>query len=476
MIAEYFPAGLTPAIQPQVLEVAPGVEAQRHQHTPATLETLARGLRKRASQFRQVPAVEVLTGLAEVHSRWAERASQERAEAVSLVHAATGYPEAIIDESLQRLFSGMTRAAMRGWLHLAGVHPQMLDGPVPGSLLRTWVFGPKLTAVISSGNVPGAALPSVVQALLLKSPCLVKTATVEPFLLPLYASSLAKHCPEVAEALAVTHWQGGSEELEQGLLAEVEAVIAYGSDATLQSLHSRLPLHARFLGYGHRISFTAIGRELLGSESAAHEAARQAAYDLCVFDQQGCYSPQAIYVEAGGTISPARFAELLADALEEYAQSIPRRPISTTEAASIHQYRTRMEMRGFNDPETRVWISEVGTGWTVALAPSAGLEPCVLNRTAVVVPLEDLAELPGVLEGREQYLLSAVLGVSGQRLGALAATLGMMGVNRIAQLGRAQAPDSPRCHDGVNALAQLARFVTVDSPLEVDAAEGYVPP
>lgn len=464
MIAEYFPAGLMPAIQPQVLEVAPGLEAQRHLHTPVSLRELARGLRKRAPRFRKMPSVEVLAGLAEVHSRWAERTSRERAEAVSIVHTATGYPESIIDESLQRLFSGMTQTAMRGWLHFAGVHPQMLDGPVPGSLLRTWVFGPKLTAVISSGNVPGAALPSVVQALLLKSPCLVKTATAEPFLLPLYARSLARHCPEVAEALAVTHWEGGSEELEQGLLAEVEAMVAYGSDVTLQSLHSRLPLHARFLGYGHRISFTAIGRELLGSEGTAYESALRAAYDLCVFDQQGCYSPQAIYVEAGGTISPARFAELLGDALDEYAHSIPRRPIGTTEAASIHQYRTRMEMRGFSDPETRVWISEVGTGWTVALAPTARLEPCVLNRTAVVVPLADLAELPGVLEGSEQYLLSAVLGVSEQRLGDLAATLGMMGVNRIAQLGRAQAPESPRYHDGVNALAHLARFVTVDLP------------
>jgi hypothetical protein len=462
VIAEFYPDDLIPGIPDAMVEVAPGIEASRHLHTPESLRQLALGLRARARHFRDVPADEVLDGLATIHAQWADTASEERAEAVRLIQAATGYPHAIIDDSLRRLFAGMTRAALEGWLRSGGVELAALDGPGPGSQAGMWVHGPRLTAVVSSGNVPGAALPSVVQALLLKSPCLVKTAAAEPFLLPLYVRSLARSFPELTAALAVTHWEGGSAELEQALLREVEALVVYGSDTTLTSLRARLPIRARFLGYGHRISFSAIGRELLGDVASAREAARRAAYDLCVFDQQGCYSPQTLFVETGGALSPEAFAELLADALEQFAQPLPRRSISATEAAEIHQYRARMEMRSFSDPAICLWASEAGTGWTVALVSADGLEPCVLNRTAVVRPVADLSELLALLEGREPYLLSAVLGVAPERLGTIVGELARAGVSRITHLGSAQLPASPLFHDGVSAIAQFARFVTVE--------------
>lgn len=467
MIAEFYPPGLLPEATVATAEVAPGLEAPRHQLTPEALRQVALGLRGRACRFRELPAAEVLTALATVHASWAEPASEERAEAVNLIRLATGYPAAIIDESLRRLFAGMTQPAMEGWLRAGGVELAALDGLAHGSQAGVWVYGPRLTAVISSGNVPGAALPSVVQALLLKSPCLVKTAAAEPFLLPLYAQSLAEESPEIAEALAVLHWRGGSEELESVLLREVEALIAYGSDVTLQSLRSRAPLRTRFLGYGHRLSFSAIGRELLADERLARQTARRAAFDLCVFDQQGCYSPQALYVETGGVLSPKDFAELLADSLALHAPEIPRRSITAIEAAEIHQYRARTEMRGLSDSSIRIWTSETGTGWTVALLPPGGLEPCALNRSAAVRPIADLSGLPAVLQGREPYLLSAALGVGPERLATIVSELAQAGVCRITELGSAQAPASPLFHDGMNAIAQLARFVTVEPPVEV---------
>jgi hypothetical protein len=475
LIAEFYPPGLTPEVTAETIEVAPGIEAERHVHTARSLQQLALGLRARARNFRDVPAEDVLTGLAELHLRWAAPESSEREEAVDRVHAVTDYPRGIIDETLRRLFGGMNRPAMKDWLHRAGIHPVMLNTPSPESPLRTWVYGPKVTAVISSGNVPGAALPSIVQALLLKSPCLVKTARAEPFLLPLYAQSLARHRPDLADALSVTYWEGGDREIERDLLPTLEALIAFGNEATLESLRSRAPGRVRFLGYGHRISFSAVGRELLTDEGVARDAAQRAAYDLCVFDQQGCYSPQAIFVEAGAMISPAAFAELLGEALDEYGQSISRRSLSAAEAAGIHQYRARMEMRGLSDPEAGLWVSAVGTSWTVALSPTADLEPCVLNRTAVIHPLADLDELPRLLLARERQLLSVGLGVSPERFLELAAQLGAAGVSRITHLGTAQAPNRPEFHDGINALAALARFVTVDTPFDVPAVEGYLP-
>jgi hypothetical protein len=407
----------------------------------------------------------MLEGLGALHAGWAAAESPLRAEAVSRLHAATGYAEAAIDDGLRRLFSQMDARRLEAWLVDGGVSLAALDGaPAPGAEPRA--FGPRLTAVVSSGNVPGAALPSVVQALLLKSPCLVKTASAEPALLPLYARSLADHAPELAQSLVVTGWVGGEPALEAAWLPEVEALIAYGGDEVIGGWRNRLPVRARFIGYGHRLSFAAIGRELLADEPAARETAHRVARDLCVYDQQGCYSPQTVFVEQGGAVDAERFGALLAEALEGLATRLPRRGLSAAESAAIHQYRGALEMRKFGDPGLRLWASEGGTGWTVALESGAALAPCVLNRTAVLRPVERLETLPALVGERREHLLAVALGASEERYAALAPRFGAAGLARITRPGRAQAPADTLRHDGVNAVAVLARWVVVEGSLK----------
>ena len=47
------------------------------------------------------------------------------------------------------------------------------------------------------------------------------------------------------------------------LFAEADCVTATGSDETLAAIRSRLPVHTRFLGYGHRVSFGFVAGEIL---------------------------------------------------------------------------------------------------------------------------------------------------------------------------------------------------------------------
>ncbi|HEU4754689.1 MAG TPA: acyl-CoA reductase, partial [Armatimonadota bacterium] len=317
-------------------------------------------------------------------------------------------------------------------------------------------------AVVASGNIPGAALPSVVQARLLKSPCIVRASSAEPVLLPLYARSLAEVSPLLGSSLAVTTWPGGDREREAALLAEVEALLAYGSDETLRSLRELLPVRARFVGYGHRISFSVIAREWLSSDRAA-VAARLAARDLCLFDQQGCLSPQAIYLEHGGEVTPDGFAGLLAAELTRAEEEWPRRELDAAEAAAIHQYRASVEMRSLASPDASLWTSPGGTGWTVALVGGGALAPCCLNRTAVLQPLGDIAELPTLVGVQRPALMSVAIGAPRQRYQRLAGLLAQTGVTRIAPLGHAQLPEDPLYHDGVNGMAALVRFVTIEA-------------
>ena len=51
-------------------------------------------------------------------------------------------------------------------------------------------------------------------------------------------------------------------------------------------------------------------------EERASQIAELVSLDVTAWDQQGCFSPQEIFVELGGEIDPLKFAELLADELQ----------------------------------------------------------------------------------------------------------------------------------------------------------------
>ncbi len=76
-------------------------------------------------------------------------------------------------------------------------------------------------------------------------------------------------CLEIAEG------RGGNLALENALFAEADCVTATGSDETLAAIRSRLPAKVRFLGYGQRVSFGFVTREVLRDEQIAKVVAER---------------------------------------------------------------------------------------------------------------------------------------------------------------------------------------------------------
>ena len=63
------------------------------------------------------------------------------------------------------------------------------------------------------------------------------------------------------------------------------------------------------------------------------------ALDVAAYDQRGCLSPQVLYVQENGWVSPQRFAERLHHALRKVAVTLPRGPIDHHLGAQQLQYR-----------------------------------------------------------------------------------------------------------------------------------------
>jgi hypothetical protein len=418
--------------------------------------SLCRWLRARRPLLLERPVEEIIAGLGQVADCWLDARGPWLGAATTRLAATTGYASAVLARSLRHCFRSHRQRRLRALLVDSLGDPRLLDAFSRGGR-QVRAYGPALTLLSAAGNVPVAALPSLFHALLVKSPCLARVATAEPFMLPRLARSLWEVAPELGGSVAVLAWPREEAVVTARLVGEAEAVIATGSDATLAALRAHAAPRARFIGYGHRVGFGVIGRERLGAGEPARAAAAAAAVDVATYDQQGCMSPRWFYVEAGGETSPEGFAALLAEALERLSVKWPRRLLSPAEASAVHQFRAAVEVRS----DTRVWASP-GTGWTVLASPAAAPEAGCLNRVAWVQAVPDVVNALPDLAALAPFLQTVAVALSPPRQHELAARLAPLGVTRFCPLGKTQFPPPNYHHDGRRAIAELVRWVEVE--------------
>ncbi|GAB3066752.1 acyl-CoA reductase [Virgibacillus ainsalahensis] len=377
----------------------------------------------------------------------------------------TGYDSEMIRLELKRFLRTFRKKELLRFILEEFDDPTVLDDFRPrkkGGFSKA--FGPNLILHFFSGNVPGLPVWNLVMGLLVKSGQLGKTSSSEPLMPVLFAQSLAEVDTNLARALAILPWKGGEYELEQPAIAEAEAVVAYGSSESVENIRDRVPAHKRFLSYGHKISFAMIGQESLTADRYK-ETAHRLAEDVSVYDQQGCLSPQSIYVEEGGVVSPREFAQLLAKEMDHYNDKKPRAIISDEEALAIRSLRSQYEFQ----TENAVYSCPNDTSWTVIYHPEPEFEASPLNRAVHIFRCTRLEEIPSILLPYRQYLQTVGVTVGPRRLFQLSERLGEVGVNRICSVGKMSQAPSGWHHDGQFNLLNLIRWTDIETSAEQSA-------
>ncbi|WP_305023660.1 acyl-CoA reductase [Paenibacillus lacisoli] len=408
--------------------------------------------------------------------RWLDPAYPLRQLAERLLPVVTGYHAEMIRLELKRYMRNFRRKELWRFLEEELDPPAMLDGFHPrrsGGMSRA--YGPELIFHVFAGNVPGVQLWSLVMGILVKSANFGKTSAAEPLLPVLFSRTLAEVNPAWARLLAVLPWKGGSEELERAAAGAAEAVVVYGSDHTVRSIEALLPPHARLLRYGHRISLAVIGAEALRPDLYVRTV-RRLAEDIALYDQQSCMSPQAVFVESGGSVDARSLGRLLAAELERLERRWPRAELDPEEAASIRKIREQYELRALASDEAglQVLASEGSTAWTVIIHDMPGLQGSPLNRTIHIYNIDRLEDTPPLLAPLRPYLQSCGTAVAPSRLQPLASLLGAAGVTRISAIGDMTRAAPGWHHDGRFNLLDLLRFVDIEAGAEQDA-EFYDP-
>jgi hypothetical protein len=316
---------------------------------------------------------------------------------------------------------------------------------------------------LAAGNLPNPALLSIVFGLLVRSAQFVKCAHGSALLHRLFAHSIYEAEPKLGACLEIAEWRGGNADLETVLFDQADCVTATGSDEVLAALRPRLPPRARFLGYGHRVSFGYVASSMLSGHNAGKTAARAAA-DVAAWNQLGCLSPHVIYVQQNGPRSPEQFAEMLAQELARLEETEPRGALPPEIAAAIASRRSFYEVRAAHSPDTRHWASPDSTAWTVVYEADPRFQLSCLHRFIYIKPADNLTEALCHAESVRGKVSTVGLAAPEDQTPALASELASWGVPRVCPLGRMQSPPLAWRHDGRPALADLLTWTDLELP------------
>ena len=305
---------------------------------------------------------------------------------------------------------------------------------------------PELTAVWLAGSIPPAAFSAIALPLLAGSSVYARATSADAHGPQLFAESLAEADPAVGACLAIGR--------DETLLEQADAVVAYGRDETLEAVRARVPAARIFVGYGHRISVAAVGRN-----ADLASAAKRVARDVALYDGRGCLSPAYVLVDDAQRGHARAFAEALAEALEELSVELPRGKLQAGEEAALRELRAAHAM----SEATRAWLSPAGTDWGVLLGLEAIRPAPGLLRNVPVVPVTGSAGLAHWCAGLAPHLSSLAVGGWPDDADALARIALRGGASRLCPLGALQLPRLEWRHDGRGAIEPLLRSLDVEA-------------
>jgi hypothetical protein len=410
---------------------------------------------------------DVIAALGATGARFLDPTDPLRAEALDGLPEASGLSPAMCVAVLDGMAADWTAERLTSLVtaELGGL--AALDGFVRRGARSAMAIGPALCVQIVAGGVPGVGVTALLRSLVLKGPTLLKPGRGDVVLPRLFLRALAGVDPALAESVAVLYWPGGSREHEDAALACADVVTVYGSDETVRDLRARTPVTARFVPYHHRVSVGVVGRDALTAK-AVERTAGEVAEAVALFDQHGCVSPQAIYVEEGGACAPPAFTERLASAFADLERRLPGGRLDAAASSTLQQARGTAEL-----------LSASGGGqvrhghaapWTVVFEPAGvpfgptggPLAGPTAGRWVRVRPIADVADLPGLLAPLGPHLQTVGVAGLGDRLPEVARALGEMGASRIAPFDSVAFPPAWWHHDGRSPLLDLVRWVDLE--------------
>jgi hypothetical protein len=270
-------------------------------------------------------------------------------------------------------------------------------------------LAPRRIVHVLSGNVLPPTFTMLVRGWLLGAAQWLRPASREPLFAACLLEALEEIAPELAATAAVLWWPHGAP-LEAAVLREADVVTVQGDDASVAAVGERVGRAApgaRCVGYGTRWSLAVVSR----AAEADQTTAGAVAWDMALFDQQGCLSPRLVLAEDCPALEG--WCAALAAALAELESEMPRGPLPEPARAALRLWRESMRLEQALGGVRRLWESPKTTAWAVALADRARWLEGPLDRHVPVVPFASDDDIDAVLEDRVERLQGVAAALAG---------------------------------------------------------------
>ncbi|MCY4398816.1 MAG: hypothetical protein OXE96_05645 [Gemmatimonadetes bacterium] len=405
-----------------------------------------RDARRALATFETKELVAILGGVGE---RFARGLDDRR---IGEVAANADLSPAMAETALGGMTQSWTTSALDRLVRAEFRDPGVLDGFVARDRRSIRAASPGVSVHFGAGSVPGVTVTSMVRALLVRSPVLVKPGAGDVALTVRFARALHRADSRLAAAVAVCYWPGGaaaSADWEREVLARSDQVVVYGGQGTIESIRARAPATTRLVEHPHSVGVAIV------DPGGARDSPESAARAVAMVDQKGCVSTHLILL-LGGAREARRWCGQLADRLAALETSLPPAAAPPGQLSAIHQLRGRLAVRSAASQRIEIWSAE-GPGWTVILAGGDVFEP-IGSRTAWVVPVRDRSACLDALTPLSRVLQT--VGLAGPRTedSELVEGLAALGATRIVPLDQVSFPDTEWLHDGRRPLGELVRW------------------
>lgn len=402
--------------------------------------------RVRRARHRDLSAERIIRSLARAAHDAGERFARD-ADTVALAARATGFSGQMVGEAARLTFGAITESGLRDMVDAEFGDARALDALDEHQ-------APGLIAHFLAGNVSPPGIVSICCGLLVKAANIARISSRDPVFPAVFVNALRKVDPELAGGVELVRWDRADRASTASVVREADVVIGYGHDATIEQLRAMTGPSRKFIGYGQKTSVAVVTREALVPERLAAVAA-DLAFDVSVYDQQGCLSPQTVYVETGGVVDPRTFADALAAAMADYQQRVPRGEFSSDEHAAVSALKSEFAFRAANDSRVGIWTPPSSLDWLVSMEPVTEFRGTCLNRVIRALAFDTFDDVRASLVTLQGKLSTVGLSDPTTRTSALESALTGLGATRICPVGQMQRPPLTWRHDGIPNMACL---------------------
>ncbi|HAH31287.1 MAG TPA: hypothetical protein DCL44_03120 [Elusimicrobia bacterium] len=379
----------------------------------------------------------------------------------------------VIEKSLDIIPEILDRHSLVKRMNMELFLPYALEAPVERrgyeGLIRALPKGVVLH--VGAGNVFLGILDSMVIGFLTKNVNIVKLSSSGSNFINLFMDALKEVDQKeiLAKCAAIVSWKGGSQELEEAALKNVNAVFVWGGYDAVQSYRKIAPIDVRVEGFGPKTSVGVVFESCVDNEGMG-EVARRAALDASLWDQAACSSLHTLYIIAPAKRHKALAASFLKEAKKYFARlasDLPQGSLSPDEQVEITRARglacadAAMDAGSYESSAPK-------TDWTVIYEKDPVYRVSPLNRVLYFKTVETLEEVRDRLMSMRGYIQTVGVGGSIERKKVLE-TLAPAGIARVVKLGKMLEEANGSPHDGIFPMMSLVNWVPIEEkPSQLD--------